>query len=75
MGNSESVFKTKLSPLLANEATSISESNKYDQEFRQKIPDFPYMNTRLKPIDWKSIITGDEYLQGKLFNDPYFKSN
>ena len=39
-----------------------------NNESTRKVSEFPYSNTRLKPIDYKSIIT-----QNELWTDTYFR--
>ena len=76
MGNTESLFRAKLSEFMADPAqTQINDSQqKYNDEFNNKIPEFPYMNTRLRPIDWQSIVLADERAQNQ-WSDPYFKAD
>jgi hypothetical protein len=48
------------------EGDAISEA-----KFEQTIKDFSYMNSRLKPLDWQSIIASGV----EKWTDPHFKAS
>ena len=65
MGVSESKFKSVQLSAVLQAGDTISE-----KAHEQSITDFSYMNSRLKPIDWKSIIAS----KVEKWVDPHFKA-